>query len=94
MTRPGSRTARLGRAAAVPCIVAVRAYQVLLAPLMGGHCRFHPTCSEYALDALRSHGAGRGLWLTVRRLLRCHPLGGRGYDPVPPPAGPGGEGQG
>jgi uncharacterized protein len=46
-------------------------------------CRFQPTCSSYALDALASHGAVRGLWLTTRRLLRCHPWGGHGWDPVP-----------
>ena len=50
---------------------------------MGGHCRFHPTCSEYAIEALDTHGAWRGGWLTIRRLLRCRPGGGHGYDPVP-----------
>lgn len=48
-------------------------------------CRYVPTCSAYALDALEQHGAGRGSWLTVRRLCRCHPWGGHGWDPVPPP---------
>lgn len=48
-------------------------------------CRFFPTCSEYGHEAIRVHGAGRGLWLTVRRLLRCRPLGPSGVDPVPPP---------
>ena len=66
------------------CILAVRAYQVVLGPMLGGHCRFHPTCSRYAIDALSVHGAGRGAWLALRRILRCHPLGGGGYDPVPP----------
>lgn len=61
----------------------VRLYQVTLGPVMGGHCRFHPSCSNYAIEALRRHGALRGSWLTVRRLLRCHPFGGFGYDPVP-----------
>lgn len=46
-------------------------------------CRFVPTCSQYALDALEAHGAARGLWLTTRRLARCHPWGGHGWDPVP-----------
>jgi putative membrane protein insertion efficiency factor len=59
-------------------------YQATLRPVMGGHCRFQPTCSDYALGALRTHGAFRGGWLAARRLLRCHPFGGRGYDPVPP----------
>ncbi len=64
-------------------IAAVRFDQATLGPYLGGHCRFHPTCSTYAIDALRTHGAARGSWLTVRRLLRCQPLGGGGYDPVP-----------
>jgi putative membrane protein insertion efficiency factor len=73
--------------ASLPFIVLIRAYQILLSPILGGHCRFHPTCSRYALDAYRLHGPLRGTWLTVRRLLRCHPFGGHGYDPVPPPRG-------
>ncbi len=70
--------------AARACIVLVRLYQVSLSRVLGGHCRFHPTCSHYAIEALETHGAFRGCWLIVRRLLRCHPLGGFGYDPVPP----------
>ena len=50
---------------------------------MGGHCRFAPSCSRYGLDALERHGALRGSWLTARRILRCHPWGGSGDDPVP-----------
>jgi putative membrane protein insertion efficiency factor len=74
--------------AAWPLVALVRVYQVTLGPLMGGHCRFTPSCSHYALEALREHGAVRGSWLTARRLARCHPLGGGGYDPVPPRAEP------
>lgn len=70
--------------AAVPLIWLVRFYQAVGRPLMGGHCRFHPTCSDYAVEALREHGALRGSFLVVRRILRCHPFGGAGYDPVPP----------
>ena len=70
--------------AAWPLILIVRLYQVTLGPLLGGHCRFWPTCSEYSLEALRAHGPLRGSWLTARRLLRCHPFGGSGFDPVPP----------
>ena len=66
-----------------PLIGLVKAYQVTFRPLMGGHCRFVPSCSEYALEALRAHGAVRGSWLTLRRIARCHPLGGAGHDPVP-----------
>lgn len=68
-----------------PFVLAVRLYQVTLGPLMGGHCRFEPTCSHYSLEAYRLHGPLRGTWLTAWRILRCHPFGGHGYDPVPPP---------
>ncbi|MFG0275387.1 MAG: membrane protein insertion efficiency factor YidD [Phycisphaerales bacterium] len=69
---------------AAPLIGLVLLYRAILSPLMAGRCRFHPTCSAYALEALRRHGPIRGAWLTVRRLLRCHPWGGSGYDPPPP----------
>ncbi|MEX2219409.1 MAG: membrane protein insertion efficiency factor YidD [Phycisphaerales bacterium] len=75
------------RAATLPFILLIRAYQVILGPLLGGHCRFVPTCSHYALEAYRTHGPLRGSWLTLRRVVRCHPFGGHGYDPVPPRAG-------
>ncbi len=65
-------------------ILGVRLYQWTLSPLTGGQCRFSPTCSRYAEEALREHGAGRGAWLTARRLARCHPFCKGGYDPVPP----------
>ncbi|QKT03623.1 membrane protein insertion efficiency factor YidD [Ectothiorhodospiraceae bacterium 2226] len=58
-------------------------YRYAISPFLPQTCRFHPTCSCYAEQALREHGALRGLWLTVRRLGRCHPWGGAGYDPVP-----------
>lgn len=61
----------------------IKAYQVVLSPWLGGQCRFMPTCSVYAEEALRRFGAGRGAWLTVKRLAHCHPWGGSGYDPVP-----------
>lgn len=62
----------------------VRAYRLIGSPWVGRNCRFQPTCSEYALEALARHGAFRGTWLTIRRILRCRPGGGDGYDPVPP----------
>jgi uncharacterized protein len=65
-------------------IFLIRGYQLLLSPLLGNNCRFQPTCSEYAIEALRAHGVARGLWLAVRRIGRCHPWGGAGHDPVPP----------
>ena len=64
-------------------ILIVRAYQALLAPLLGGACKFHPSCSQYAVEAIERHGARRGAWLALKRLLRCHPFGAGGYDPVP-----------
>lgn len=67
-----------------PFIGLIWAYRFTLAPLLGGHCRFWPTCSEYGLQAYREHGAIRGTLLTIRRLSRCHPWGGHGVDPVPP----------
>jgi hypothetical protein len=62
----------------------VRVYQLLLAPLVGPRCRYLPSCSDYAAEALEQHGALRGSVLAARRLLSCHPWGGSGYDPVPP----------
>ena len=62
----------------------IRLYQLLLSPLIGPRCRYWPSCSEYAAEAIAVHGAPRGLWLALRRLLRCHPWGGSGVDPVPP----------
>lgn len=69
-------------------LVAVRGYQLLLAPFAGGACRFEPSCSQYAIEAIERHGLARGAWLAVRRVARCHPLAQPGIDPVPPPAGP------
>ena len=71
--------------------VAHRAYKLTLSPWFGQHCRFLPTCSDYAAEALITHGALRGGYLTARRLCRCHPFGGSGYDPVPPRADPRGK---
>ncbi|MCH2136972.1 MAG: membrane protein insertion efficiency factor YidD [Phycisphaerales bacterium] len=69
--------------AAVILLGLIRLYQATLSPLMGGHCRFQPTCSRYGAEAIRRFGALRGGALTLRRLMRCHPCGGAGYDPVP-----------
>lgn len=64
-------------------VLPIRFYQRCISPLTPPSCRFTPTCSQYAVEALRKHGPLRGSWLALRRLLRCHPLGGSGYDPVP-----------
>jgi putative membrane protein insertion efficiency factor len=69
----------LARILAVP----VRAYRLVLSPWMGHGCRYRPTCSAYALEALERHGGLRGGWLAARRIVRCNPWGGSGYDPVP-----------
>jgi putative membrane protein insertion efficiency factor len=61
----------------------IEAYRIVLSPLLGGYCRFVPSCSRYGAEAVRRHGALRGSWLTVRRLLRCHPFHPGGADPVP-----------
>lgn len=61
----------------------IRAYQVGLSPYLGSRCRFHPSCSEYALGALRNHGLLKGVWLSVRRVAKCHPWHAGGHDPVP-----------
>lgn len=68
-------------------LAVVRFYQLGISPLFGPSCRYAPTCSEYAREALVVHGAGRGSWLALRRVLRCHPFHAGGYDPVPDPRG-------
>jgi putative membrane protein insertion efficiency factor len=64
-------------------IFGVRAYQLLLSPLLGGSCRYYPSCSAYAIEALERHGALRGGWLALKRIGRCHPFRPGGFDPVP-----------
>lgn len=76
------------RVANVPFVLAILLYRVTLSPFIGGQCRFEPTCSRYSLDAFRRYGPVRGLWLTARRVGRCHPFHKGGYDPVPFPGKP------
>lgn len=66
-------------------IALIRAYQLILSPLLGPRCRFTPTCSEYAITAISHYGLLKGAWLSSKRLLRCHPLHPGGHDPVPNP---------
>jgi uncharacterized protein len=63
--------------------ILIRAYQLVLSPLLGPRCRFYPSCSHYAIEAIESHGALRGTWLSARRICRCHPFHPGGFDPVP-----------
>ena len=77
---PIVRRAEVARTLAVAL---VRLYQLLVSPFFRGSCRYWPSCSSYAEEAFRRHGVFRGLYLTTRRLMRCHPLGAHGYDPVP-----------
>jgi len=80
-----------GRGAAGPVALAlvgaVRLYRLLLSPVLGPSCRFSPSCSAYAAEALTTHGAAAGSLLALRRIARCHPWGGQGYDPVPESGG-------
>lgn len=69
----------------VVLVLLLKGYRLVVSPLYGQVCRFHPSCSAYALEAVETHGALRGSWLAVRRLARCHPWTPGGYDPVPPP---------
>lgn len=64
-------------------ILPIRLYQWTISPLLGVNCRYAPSCSAYAVEAIETHGVLRGGWLAARRILRCHPWGGSGYDPVP-----------
>ena len=77
--RPGASARIIG----LPLLGAIWLYRYTVSPLLGVNCRFAPSCSEYASEALREFGGIRGGWLAVKRISRCHPWGGSGYDPVP-----------
>tara|TARA_Y100000996_G_scaffold397112_1_gene363876 strand:+ start:715 stop:957 length:243 start_codon:yes stop_codon:yes gene_type:complete len=66
-----------------PLLIIIKVYQLLISPILRGNCRFLPTCSEYAIESLKSHGLIKGIILTIKRIARCHPWGGHGYDPIP-----------
>jgi len=64
-------------------LLLIKAYQLLLSPLLGANCRFTPTCSQYGIEAIKKYGPFKGGWLTIKRIGRCHPWGKHGHDPVP-----------
>ena len=66
-----------------PLIVLIKLYQLIISPWLGSKCRYTPTCSHYGIEALKKYGPFKGSWLTIKRIARCHPWGGHGYDPVP-----------
>lgn len=68
---------------AIPFVLLIKFYQLLISPLFPSSCRYSPTCSQYSLEALQKYGLFKGGWLGIKRILRCHPWGGSGYDPVP-----------
>jgi len=70
------------RLATIPFVYLIRTYQLTISPLLGATCRFEPSCSQYAIDAMHKYGLLKGSWLAVRRISRCHPLHEGGYDPV------------
>lgn len=73
----------LKKIAILPFVLLIQFYRKCISPYTPSACRYTPTCSQYALEAFRKYGPFKGMWLTVKRLLRCHPWGGSGYDPVP-----------
>ena len=84
MSDPHSDLNVVSRFVAQVLVLPIRAYQLVISPLLGPRCRFYPSCSAYAVEAITTRGSVVGLWLTARRLLRCHPWNPGGLDPVPP----------
>ena len=66
-----------------PFVVIIKVYQIIISPFIGSNCRYLPTCSEYAIDSLKTFGLLKGLHLSIKRIGKCHPWGGHGYDPLP-----------
>ena len=64
-------------------VVPIKLYQILISPILGPNCRYHPTCSQYSIEAINKHGPFKGTWLAIKRISSCHPWGGSGHDPVP-----------
>ncbi len=78
--------AAIGTVMRAVLIAFIRVYQLFFSPLLGNHCRFYPSCSQYAREAVERYGVIRGVWLAIRRVLRCHPWHPGGFDPVPEPS--------
>ena len=66
-----------------PFILIIRAYQLVISPMLGSNCRFMPTCSQYTMDSLKEYGLIKGTFLSIKRIVKCHPWGSHGYDPIP-----------
>lgn len=64
-------------------VIPIKLYQILISPILGPNCRYHPTCSQYSIEAINKHGPFKGTWLAIKRISSCHPWGGSGHDPVP-----------
>ena len=64
-------------------VIPIKLYQIIISPILGPNCRYHPTCSQYSIEAINKHGPFKGTWLAVKRISSCHPWGGSGHDPVP-----------
>ena len=73
----------LNKIVTFPLILLIRGYQLIVSPMLGSNCRFMPTCSEYALESLKTYGLIKGTFLTIKRIGKCHPWGSNGYDPLP-----------
>ncbi len=73
----------LNKVITFPLVLLIRGYQLIVSPMLGSNCRFMPTCSEYAMESLKTYGLIKGAFLTAKRIGKCHPWGGHGYDPIP-----------
>ena len=73
----------LNKVITFPIIILIRGYQLIVSPLLSSNCRFMPTCSEYAIESFKSYGLIKGIFLTIKRIGKCHPWGSHGYDPIP-----------
>ena len=73
----------LNKIVTFPLILLIRGYKLIISPMLGSNCRFMPTCSEYAIESFKSHGLLKGFFFSIKRIGKCHPWGGHGYDPIP-----------